>query len=129
VNSAAGSFGLSFGLAFTGAILLATLSFLFTHMADDSAVLSPSEQDQVASALEHDAEIMSNTQLEKLLAGQPKDVQTEIIRINTDARPRALQVALLVPVLAALLGLYDSTRMTRRPDLASSGAGETVMGG
>ena len=34
VNSAAGSFGLSFGLAFAGAIMLATLSFTFTHMAD-----------------------------------------------------------------------------------------------
>ena len=32
VNSAAGSFGLSFGLAFAGAIMLATLSILFTDM-------------------------------------------------------------------------------------------------
>ena len=39
VNSAAGSFGLSFGLAFAGAIMLATLSFSFTTMAEDSAVL------------------------------------------------------------------------------------------
>ena len=36
VNSAAGSFGLSFGLAFAGAVMLATLSFLFTSMAEDS---------------------------------------------------------------------------------------------
>ena len=41
VNSAAGSFGLSFGLAFAGAILLATLSIAFTKMADASTVLSP----------------------------------------------------------------------------------------
>ena len=39
VNSAAGSFGLSFGLAFAGAIMLATLSFSFTNMAEDSTVL------------------------------------------------------------------------------------------
>ena len=44
VNSAAGSFGLSFGLAFAGAIMLATLSFTFTNMADDSTVLPPAEQ-------------------------------------------------------------------------------------
>ena len=37
--------------------------------------------------LEHDAEVMSNTQLATLLDGQPEDVQAEIIRINTDARP------------------------------------------
>ena len=48
VNSASGSFGLSFGLAFAGAIMLATLSITFTDMAESSAVLSPAEQEQVA---------------------------------------------------------------------------------
>ena len=107
---------MSFGLAFAGAIMLATLSFSFTHKAEASDVLSPSQQQQVADALEHDAEVMSNTQLEQQLAGQPKDVQAEIIRINTDARPRALQVALLIPILAALAGLFVSFRMMRLPD-------------
>ena len=36
VNSAAGSFGLSFGLAFAGAIMLATLAVGFTALADSS---------------------------------------------------------------------------------------------
>jgi LPXTG-motif cell wall-anchored protein len=124
VNSAAGSFGLSFGLAFAGAIMLATLSFAFTQMAEDSAVLAPAEQEQVADALEDDAEVMSNTQLAELLEGQPKDVQAEILRINTDARPIALQVALVVPLLAALLGLLNSFRMLRMPDPKPSGAVE-----
>ena len=61
VNSAAGSFGLSFGLAFAGAIMLAALSFAFTSMAASSTVLAPAEQQQVAAALEDDAEVMSNT--------------------------------------------------------------------
>src|SRR5207344_1658175 len=74
VNSAAGSFGLSFGLAFAGAIMLATLSFSFTNMATASTVLSPAEQQQVAHALETDAQILSNTQLKDLLVGQPADV-------------------------------------------------------
>ena len=64
VNSAGGSFGLSFGLAFAGAIMLATLAFTFTNMAESSTVLPPAEQEQVAQALEEDAQIMSNTQLE-----------------------------------------------------------------
>ena len=92
MNSAGGSFGLSFGLAFAGAIMLAALSFAFTHMANDSTVLPPAQQEQVATVLEDDAEVMSNTQLDELLAGQPPDVQDEIIRINTDARPIALQM-------------------------------------
>jgi EmrB/QacA subfamily drug resistance transporter len=127
VNSAAGSFGLSFGLAFAGAIMLATLSFLFTDMAKDSEVLAPDQQQQVADALEDDAEVMSNTKLEAQLAGQPQEIQDEIIRINTDARPRALQVALLVPLVAGLIGLFNAFRMARLPDPVPSGASEGML--
>lgn len=115
-NSAAGSFGLSFGLAFAGAIMLATLSITFTAMAESSTVLPPAEQQQVAQVLEDDAQVMSNTQLEQLLVNQPPEIQNEIIRINTDARPLALQVALLIPILAGLIGLFNSFRMMRIPD-------------
>jgi MFS family permease len=124
VNSAAGSFGLSFGLAFAGAIMLATLSITFTDMAQASTVLEPAEQQRVANALEEDAQVLSNTQLDELLVGQPEDVQEEIIRINTDARPLALQVALLVPILAGLVGLLNSFRMMRLPDITPSGSVE-----
>jgi EmrB/QacA subfamily drug resistance transporter len=129
VNSAGGSFGLSFGLAFAGAIMLASLSLLFTHMANSSAVLSPTEKDRVSSALEKNAEVMTNAHLDELLVGQPADVKAEILHINTKARPRALQIALLIPLLAALLGLFQSFRMTRLPDLEPSEAGEMVLGG
>src|SRR3954468_9987465 len=124
VNSAAGSFGLSFGLAFAGAIMLATLSFTFTNLAQASTVLPPPEQQQVAQALEENAELMTNTQLEQLLADQPPEIRDEIVRINTDARPRALQVALLIPILAGLIGLFNSFRMMRLPDPAPSSSGE-----
>lgn len=120
VNAATGSFGLSLGLAFAGAIMLAALSITFTQMSEASDILSPPEQQRVATALEDDAQVMSNAQLESLLAGQPGDVREEIIRINTDARPLALQVALLVPLLAALIGLLSSFRMIRLPDPAPS---------
>jgi hypothetical protein len=90
VNSAAGSFGLSFGL---------------------------------------DAEVMSNTQLEEQIAGQPQDIQDEILDINTDARPKALQVALLVPIVAGLLGLANSFRMIRLPDPEPSEAAEGMVMG
>jgi hypothetical protein len=127
VNSAAGSFGLSFGLAFAGAIMLAALSILFMNMATSSTVLTPGQQEQVALALEEDAQIMSDTQLETQLAGQPAEVQAEIIRINTEARYTALQVALLVPLIASLLGLIQSFRMVRMPDPEPSSAIEGMM--
>jgi MFS family permease len=129
VNSAGGSFGLSFGLAFAGAIMLATLSFTFTRMTESSTVLPPAEKQQVAQALDDDAEIMSNTQLDEQLANQPEAIQDEIIRINTDARPRALQVALLVPILAAAGGLLNSFWMVREPDPTPSAAAEGMAFG
>jgi MFS family permease len=127
VNSAGGSFGLSFGLAFSGAIMLASLSLLFTHYADQSKVLTATEQQQVSKGLEKNAEVMTNTHLEELLVGQPADVKAEILHINTEARPRALQVALLVPLIAALLGLFSGFRMTRLPDPEPSEAAEGML--
>jgi EmrB/QacA subfamily drug resistance transporter len=127
VNSAAGSFGLSFGLAFAGAIMLATLSLGFTSMATASTVLAPAEQQQVAHALETDAQIISNTELKKQLANHPEKTQNEIIRINTNARHLALQVALLIPILAGGLGLLNSFRMVRLPDPVPSGAADDMV--
>ena len=67
-------------------------------------MIPQAQQQQIVDTLEDDAEVMSNTQLEPLLAGEPEAVQAEILHINKQARDRSLQVALLVPVLASLLG-------------------------
>jgi EmrB/QacA subfamily drug resistance transporter len=126
VNSAGGSFGLSFGLAFGGAIMLAALSIAFTEKADNSEVLSSDQQEQVAEALEDDAQVMSNTRLEELITDAPPEIEDEIIRINTDARPLALQVALAVPLVAALLGFLNSFRMRREPEPVPASSVEGV---
>jgi EmrB/QacA subfamily drug resistance transporter len=128
VNSAAGSFGLSFGLAVAGGIMLAALSITFTSMAASSSVLSPPQKERVAQALEQDAEVMTNTHLKEVVAGQTPEVQNEIIRINTESRPIALQVALLIPILAGLAGLLNSFRMVRLKDPPRSSSAETVLG-
>ena len=117
VNSAAGSFGLSFGLAMAGGILLATLALSFTNMTEASKVIPQAQQQQIADALEDDAQVVSNTQIEELAAGEPQAVQDEIVAINTDANDVSLQVALLVPILAGLLGLLNAFRMMRLPDI------------
>ena len=129
VNSSTNSFGLSFGLAFAGAIMLATLSIAFTEKSDSSNVLPPADKQHVAEVLEDDAQVMSNAQLEELLADEPEQIQDEIISINEDARSLALQVALLIPLIAALIGLFNSFRMMRLPDpLPSKGAEEAAFG-
>ena len=128
VNSAAGSFGLSFGLAVAGGIMLAVLSFSFSDMTEASTVIPPAQKEQISQTLENDAQVMSNTQLNALLVEQPEAVQAEILRINTHARDLSLQAALLVPVIAALIGLFNAFRMMRLPEITppSSTEGSTL---
>jgi EmrB/QacA subfamily drug resistance transporter len=129
VNSAAGQFGLSVGLAFAGAIMLATLSWAFTDLANNSTVLTPTEQSQVSTALEDDAEVMSNTQLDELIQPPtPPETEAEIISINSDARTLALQVALLVPLIAGVGGLALSFKMIKLPDIENASERPSVMG-
>ena len=71
MNSAISSFGLSVGLALTGAILLAAMAILFSAKSDASTVLAPAEKDQVAQVLKHDAQVMSDAQLQEQIATQP----------------------------------------------------------
>ena len=100
-----------------GSLMLASLAFNFTSAANASTVLPPEDKEQVASVLNEGAELMSTTQLEDLLADELPEIQDEIVRINEEVRPRALQVALLVPLLAGLLGLFNAFRMVRLPDV------------
>jgi hypothetical protein len=126
VNSAAGSFGLSFGLAMAGGIMLAALAFSFTSLTEASTVIPAAQQQQISVALEDDAEVMSNTALAEQIVGQPPEVEAAVLEINDEARNRSLQVALLVPLLAALVGLGNSFRMLRLPDIKPSASLEGI---
>jgi hypothetical protein len=51
-----------------------------TNVRLDPVVESGRAKEPVAAALEEDAQIMSNTQLEQVLVGQPPATEDEIIR-------------------------------------------------
>ena len=97
--------------------MLISLAFNFTNLTNDSTVLPPDDKEQIAAVLEEDAEVMSTTALEAQLAGEPEAIQDEVIRINDEARSRGLQVALLVPLLAGLIGLFNSFRIVGLPEV------------
>jgi EmrB/QacA subfamily drug resistance transporter len=117
VNSAAGSFGLSFGLAVAGGLLLWVLAMSFTNLTYSSSAIPPAQQQQLAAKMETDAEVMSNTQLQRQISSEPQNVQDAVLAINTEARNRSLQFALLVPAFAGLLGFANAFRMRRLPDI------------
>ena len=89
VNSASGSFGLSFGLAVAGGVLLATLSLAFTNMTNASPVIPSSQQQQIAQTMEHDAQVVSNTQLEKIVAEEPPRSEGDPRHQHRRDEPRA----------------------------------------
>jgi hypothetical protein len=129
VNSAGQSFGLSFGLAVAGGLLLAALSLTFVNMTESSDVIPQAQQERIADVLEDHAQLVSTTQLEESLADEPSEVRDEIVRINTEAGTTALQVAMIVPILACLLGFLNSFRLMRLPDHEPSAAIEGMLGG
>ena len=98
-------------------------------LTESSDVIPPADQELISTALEDNAQLVSTTQLEEQLASQPDDIVDEIVSINTDAGNLALQVAMLVPILACLLGFVNSFRMMRLPDFTPSEAAEGLLGG
>jgi len=128
VNSAAGSFGLSFGLALAGGLMLASLAVVFTSMVNSSPIIPADQKAQISAGLEENAQLLSNTELDALIVNQPADVEAEILRINTEARPIALQIALLVPLIAGLLGFLISLRMVKIPEVKPAAVLEGLYG-
>lgn len=126
VNSALGSFGLSFGLAMAGGVMLAVLAFSFTSLTKQSTVIPVAQQQQIYKTLEDNAQVMSNTQLSQQLAKQPSNIQTAVLDINTEARSRSLQIALFIPIFAGLIGIFNSFKMMRLKDINPSAAAEAA---
>ena len=58
------------GLAMAGGIMLWALALSFTHLTETSTVISPAQQQQISAELEHDAEVMSNTELQQQITGE-----------------------------------------------------------
>jgi hypothetical protein len=50
-----------------------------------------------------------------------------VLRINDEARETSLQIALLVPVIAGIIGILNSFRMMRLPEIKPSAAAESAM--
>jgi hypothetical protein len=70
---------------------------------------------------------VSNAQLARTLEGEPEDVRADVLRINRKATDLALQIALLIPILASLGGLAGSWRMLRLPDPEPSADAENAV--
>jgi MFS family permease len=105
VSRSVSNLGSSLGTALAGAVLVSALISGVTDLTEESTVLAPSDKDRIAAALEEDVSAISDDQVRTILEGQPQEVVDEVVRINSEARDRALGLALLTVAVIGLIGL------------------------
>jgi hypothetical protein len=108
VSRSVSNLGSSMGSAIAGAVLISALVSGVTTLTNESTVLNDQQKAQVEQALQGDVTTLSDVQVESMLEGQPDDVVDEVVRINSDARNRALGLALLSVAVFGLIGLAAS---------------------
>lgn len=115
LNASLQNLGTSLGTAVAGTMLILGLTLGFSTAVDDSDVLTPLEQAQAQSAIDRGVELVSSDVLEQGLAGQPPEAVEEVVRINADVQPRAMQLSLLSALVALAFGLLWSRRLATVP--------------
>jgi MFS family permease len=110
--------GSSLGVALAGAVLISALISGVSSLTDDSQVLAESDKQAISTALQGDVSALSDAQVEAQLEGHPQEVVDEVVRINAEARDRALGLALISIALVGLIGVIAAF-------LLPAGAGES----
>ena len=105
VSRSVSNLGSSLGTAVAGAVMVSVLITGVTSLTQASQVLPPAAKDQIAVALQGDVATLSDAQVTAALAGQPPEIVNEVVRINAEARDRAMGMSMVVLGLVALLGL------------------------
>lgn len=100
----------SVGIALISVFAVSVLSGLVISKVDESPILTP---EVVAEVNLDNVNFVTNEQLEGVLAetGASAEEVDEAVRINEEARLRALQISLLGLAALALLALVPATRM------------------
>jgi hypothetical protein len=91
-----------------GSLVIAGLVVGATALIDDSTVIPEDLKPEVISAVEENAQFLSDQELQAVLADAPPDVSQEILRINEIARIQGIKTSLLGLVIFALMGLIIS---------------------
>jgi len=105
VSRSASNLGSSLGSAIAGAVLISALVSGLSTGIRDSAVLNGGEKEKLNDVVQQSVSAISDAQVEEALEGEQQAVVDEVVRINAEARDRALGLALMTIALFGLIGL------------------------
>lgn len=110
--------GTSLGTAIAGAVIIAVLIMDATSAIQASAVFSDADKVKLEQTIVTKAQVVSDQQLRQATSRLPASQQAEILRINAQARERALTVVYVVIGAAGLLGVIAAVRLPHTAPLA-----------
>jgi len=117
LQNTATNLGASIGTALAGSIMIATLTSSFLANIEKSPAIPQSVKDQASTELAGGIPFVSDADLEKALnkAGAGSAATDAAIEANAEARIDGLKSALLILALLALIALFFTPKIPRRP--------------
>ena len=100
--------GSSMGTALAGAIIITSFIFNFTTQVDGSTAFTDGQKTQINTAVNQQAQIVSNTAFESLVVTVPQPQQTDLVNINSQARQTALTRIYIVIGGIGIMGILAS---------------------
>lgn len=106
--------GMSLGTAIAGVALTAFLIGSSTQLIEQNTVLTSSQKQQVTSAINQKAAIVSDEQLTTALNEAPPEAAEQIVMINAEARNKSLSYSFIVIALLGAFGLMATAQLPEK---------------
>ena len=113
VNATVGQLGNSIGVAMIGGILIATLVSGVNSAVNASSSYPEEEKQTISEAVEQNAEVVSDEQLNNYLesVGADSEEAEELVNINSEARTRAFAASVLFMAIISAFGFLVSFKL------------------
>lgn len=105
--------GMSFGTAMSGVLLVGVLLVVSGNVISTSTTLNSEQQQQLTTAYQQQAQIVSNAQVEAATASQPAEVTQEVVSINSEIRQKSLSYTFILLALISGLGLLATRHLPK----------------
>lgn len=115
LQNTATNLGASLGTALAGSIVISVLATTLITGVQENDELTVQVKEKVTTQLTNDVQFVSNSALEQALdaAGAPQEISNSLLVENTQARLKALDSALAVLALFAMIALFFTRKIPK----------------